>query len=82
MNNKFDEMTKGLAQSVARRSALKKFGLGLIGTALASLGLADKARAGHCKPSGSPCSRHSQCCSYLCFNPGEDGGERLKSVCA
>ena len=26
MNNKFDELTKGLAQSVTRRAALKKFG--------------------------------------------------------
>src|SRR5438128_921203 len=29
MNNKFDELTKGLAQSVTRRGALKKFGVGL-----------------------------------------------------
>jgi hypothetical protein len=26
MNNKFDEFTKSLAQSVSRRAALKKFG--------------------------------------------------------
>ncbi len=29
MNNQFDELAKGLAQSVTRRGALKKFGLGL-----------------------------------------------------
>jgi hypothetical protein len=29
MNDKFDELARGLAQSVTRRSALKKFGLGL-----------------------------------------------------
>jgi len=29
MSNKFDELTKGLAQSVTRRAALKKFGVGL-----------------------------------------------------
>ena len=34
MNNKFDELTKGLAQSVRRRGALKKFGLGLAGMAI------------------------------------------------
>jgi len=28
MNNKFDELTKSMAQSVTRRAALKKFGLG------------------------------------------------------
>jgi len=38
MNDKFDELAKGMAQSVTRRGALKKFGLGLAGIALASLG--------------------------------------------
>ena len=45
MNDQFDELAKGLAQSVTRRGALKKFGLGLAGVALASLGLANKAHA-------------------------------------
>ena len=45
MNNKFDELTKGLAQSVTRRGALKKFGLGVAGVALAALGLASRAHA-------------------------------------
>ena len=45
MNDPFDELAKGLAQSVTRRGALKKFGLGLTGIALASLGLANKAQA-------------------------------------
>jgi hypothetical protein len=31
MNNKFDELTKSIAQSVTRRGALKKFGVGLAG---------------------------------------------------
>jgi hypothetical protein len=34
MNNKFDELTKSLAQSVRRCGALKKFGAGLAGMAL------------------------------------------------
>src|SRR6516162_2452483 len=37
MNNKFDELTKQMAQSVTRRAALKKFGVGLAGMALAAL---------------------------------------------
>src|SRR5438477_832318 len=37
MNTKFDELTKSMAQSVTRRAALKKFGLGLAGMALAGL---------------------------------------------
>ena len=47
MNDQFDELAKGLAQSVTRRGALKKFGLGLAGIALASLGLANQAQAGN-----------------------------------
>jgi hypothetical protein len=39
MNYQFDELTKGLAQSVTRRAALKKVGVGLAGMALARFGL-------------------------------------------
>jgi len=35
MNNKFDELAKGLAQSATRRQALKRFGVALAGMALA-----------------------------------------------
>ena len=45
MNNKFDELAKGMAQSVTRRGALKQFGVGLAGIALASLGLQNGASA-------------------------------------
>ena len=45
MNDQFDELAKGLAQSVTRRGALKKFGVGLAGIALASLGLPSNAEA-------------------------------------
>ena len=38
MNHQFDEFTKGMAQPVTRRGALKKFGLGLTGMALACFG--------------------------------------------
>src|SRR5207302_628968 len=38
MNNKFDELTKSLAQSVTRRAALKRLSAGLAAIALACLG--------------------------------------------
>jgi hypothetical protein len=72
VNNKFDALTKGLAQSVTRRGALKKFGIGLAGMVLACLGLANKAEAakgGNCKPSGSKCNSNNQCCSGYCIYP-------------
>jgi hypothetical protein len=39
MNNHFDELNQSLAQPLTRRSALKKFGVGLTGLALARFGL-------------------------------------------
>ena len=37
MNDKFDELAKGMAQSVTRRGALKKFGVGIASAVIASL---------------------------------------------
>jgi hypothetical protein len=45
MNNKFDELAKGLARSVTRRGALKRFSVGLAEIALAAIGLPNEAQA-------------------------------------
>ena len=68
MTNQFDELTKSLAQSVTRRAALKKFGVGLAGMALTCFGLANRAIAtsGGCKPRGASCHENSECCSGSC----------------
>jgi hypothetical protein len=58
MNNQFDKLTKNLAESVTRRAALKKFGVGLAGMALACFGLANRAKAGKidlCTPCMNVC---------------------------
>ena len=72
MNNKFDELTKSLAQSVTRRAALKTFGVGLAGMALACFGLANKAESAPPPPSpclstNEGCQRNSDCCSGKCY---------------
>jgi len=89
MNNKFDELAKGLAQTATRRQALKKFGVGLTGMALACLGLAKRAEAKGCKGPGSACnpSNPSACCSGVCIfvpHTQKDGsiGPAGKWVCA
>ena len=55
MNNKFDELTKSVAQSVTRRGALTKFGVGLAGMALACFGLANNANAARGKGCFNKC---------------------------
>jgi hypothetical protein len=59
VNNKFDELAKGLAQSVTRRQALKRFGVGLAGMAFACFGLANRAagKPGGCFRAGDVCGR-------------------------
>ena len=70
MNDKFDEMTRAVVQSVTRRGALKKFGVGLAGMALASFGLVSQAQAGHrchCKtPPYYACDPLDQICQMNC----------------
>ena len=48
VNDKFDELAKGLAGSGSRREALKGFSLALAGVAVALLGLPNTAQAGSC----------------------------------
>ncbi len=67
MNNKFDELAKGMAQSVTRRQALRKFGVGLAGMALACLGLANRADAGHGTSGNGKGSSAGP--GYLCCQP-------------
>ena len=76
MNNKFDELAKGMAQSVTRRQALKKFGVGLAGMALACFGLAGIAKAAPkaCLPTGSRCGSDKDCCSGNCVKGRNYGG--------
>ena len=61
MNNKFDELAKGLAQSVTRREAFRRFGLGLVGALAASLGLGQASGA---QP------RRGKCAAQLFLGPG------------
>jgi hypothetical protein len=75
MNNQFDELTKNLAQSVTRRAALKKFGVGLAGMALTCFGLANKAEAQRppCTPLYQACKNNNECCSGVCQKRVEIG---------
>jgi len=71
MNHQFDELTKNLAQSVTRRQALKKFGVGFAGMALACFGLANKARAVDACQTNKDCSvwgKYVVCCKLKSGN--------------
>ena len=78
MNNKFDELTKCMAQLTTRRAALRKFGSSLAGVALAFVGMVNKAEArpktptcdcsglvpfGGCDPKDRKCIAY---CEYVC----------------
>jgi hypothetical protein len=82
MNDKFDELTKQMTQSVTRRGALKKFGVGLASMALACFGLAKRAEAqSTCRPNGYQCINNSDCCSGNCqLTDGYQLGSHKKSV--
>ena len=70
MNNKFDELTKSLAQSVTRRAALKKFGIGLAGMALACFGLANSVQAAkHCVTVADCPGGVGACINGVCYSP-------------
>jgi hypothetical protein len=66
MNNRFDELTKSMAQSVTRRAAVKEFGVGLAGMALACFG--------HGEPCGTKCN--SDCEAMI--NRGLRGRARMQ----
>ena len=77
MNNKFDELTKQMAQSVTRRQAFKKFGVGLAGMALACFGLASKAKAGNPKELNL-----CKYCMNYCVNSGLSNNYCRQVYCA
>jgi hypothetical protein len=86
MNDKFDELAKNMARSVTRRGALKKFGLGLAGIAVASLGMTNHAQASAgCLPSGRKCPSPSSCESKCCSGSFEafhvDGYWKVAYIC-
>ena len=69
MNDKFDELAKGLAQSVTRRAALKKFGVGFAGALGVALGFPNRAQADPRCKSDQDCPPH-----HVCEYVGSAGG--------
>ncbi len=71
MNKQFDELTKAMAQSVTRRGALKRVGVGLASMALVAFGLANKAEANGGKQvicqTDSDCGKGRICYGGLCY---------------
>ena len=65
MDKQFDELSKSLAEGVSRREALRRFGIGLAGVLLGSVGLASRAEA--C--STTDCTHGSQCCPGFTCKP-------------
>ena len=85
MNDKFDELAKGLAQSVTRRGALKKLGVSLAGIVLGSLVLVKHAQARNYPQYGS-CNNDKDCaylgpsafCGWCVIQPGDANQWKFK----
>jgi hypothetical protein len=80
MNNKFDELTKQMAQSVTRRAALKRFGIGLVGMVLGWFSLENRAVAGTVCVTDSDCGSTGVCCSGM-YNPVPKWCDRSVDLC-
>jgi len=75
MNDRFDELAKGLAQSLTRRQALRRFSAGLAGILLAVCGIPETARADpgtHCKTNADCSGFPWVCCGGKCINTDFD----------
>jgi len=85
MKKQFDELTKSMAQSVTRRGALKKFGVGLAGMALACFGLANSSLAGKVKTvfctTDADCDSGQVCCNGTCMAAVPDWCDVTVSPC-
>jgi hypothetical protein len=63
MSDKFDELAKGMAQSVTRRQALRRFGTGLASLVLAAVGLGSSASTA--RADTVPCKQIYHGCAQL-----------------
>jgi hypothetical protein len=85
MNTKFDELTKAMAQSVTRRAALTRFGVGLAGMVLVAFGLPDIARADKVKTTScatdADCASGQVCCNSVCVAGIPDWCDPSASCC-
>ena len=73
MDKQFDELSKSLAEGVSRREAVRKFGVGLAGVALAALGLQHRASADGCLAQcahscAAACGGKRNACYTTCYN--------------
>ena len=65
MNDKFDELARNLAQSVTRRQAIRRFGVGLATALMASFGLVSESYAGKYCTSDADCHGNT---NNICHN--------------
>ncbi len=67
MNSKFDELAKSMGQTVTRRQALRRFGVGLAAMAVACFSFGNKAEASsvhngnNANCGGYPCPKGTHC---------------------
>jgi hypothetical protein len=72
MSERFDELSRAVAESVSRREALRKLGTGLVSILLAALGLHGRAHAGGRCTTDADCGASQTCCDGRCSSLHDD----------
>lgn len=80
--NRFDEFTKALANLRSRRAVLRKLGLVTGAAVVTAIGLDESGvAAATCRPGGSVCRKHGDCCSGTC-KPKDATGRKYCAAAA
>jgi hypothetical protein len=79
--NRFDELTRSFAGLRSRRSLLRKLGLASSAAVATALGLDSSSDAAEqCRPGGSICRKHGECCSGNCLPKDATGRQRCSAT--